>query len=75
MQPAIIGLPAWPITTSGCYHAGKANIDADALSRVSWPECMPDNLDTSLRVTATVVRAIQEAALDQAGLPLGGLQL
>ena len=26
------------------YQAGKTNIDADALSRVSWPECMPDNL-------------------------------
>ena len=26
------------------YRAGKTNIDADALSRVSWPECMPDNL-------------------------------
>ena len=25
------------------YWAGKANINADALSRVSWPECMPDN--------------------------------
>ena len=25
------------------YQAGKANIDVDALSRVSWPECMPEN--------------------------------
>ena len=24
------------------YRAGKANIDADVLSRVSWPGCMPD---------------------------------
>ena len=30
------------------YRAGKTNIDADALCRVSWPECMPDNLGTSL---------------------------
>ena len=28
------------------YRAGKANIDADALSRVSWPGCMPDNTNT-----------------------------
>ena len=47
------------------YWAGKTNIDADALSRVSWPECMPDNLGTSQKVTAAAVRVIQEAALDQ----------
>ena len=28
------------------YRAGKANIDADALSRVSWLGCMPDNTST-----------------------------
>ena len=47
------------------YWDGKTNIDTDALSRVSWPECMPDNLGTSLEVTATAVRAIQEAALEK----------
>ena len=47
------------------YRAGKTNIDADALSRVSWPECMSDNLGTSLKVTAAAVRAIQEAALEK----------
>ena len=47
------------------YQSGKTNIDADALSRVSWPECMPDNLGTSLKVNAAANRAIQEAALDQ----------
>ena len=47
------------------YQAGKTNIDVDALSRVSWPECMPDNLGTSLKVTAAAVRAIQEAALEK----------
>ena len=47
------------------YKAGKTNIDADALSRVSWSECMPDNLGTSLKVTATAARAIQEAALEK----------
>ena len=51
------------------YWAGKANIDADALSRVSWPECMPDNSDPSLKVTTAAVRAIQEATLDQATCP------
>ena len=52
------------------YWAGKANIDVDALSRVSWLECMPDNSDASLKVTATAVRATQEAALDQPACPL-----
>ena len=52
------------------YQAGKTNIDADALSRVSWPECMPDNLGTSLKVTATAVRAIQEAALEKPVCPI-----
>ena len=52
------------------YRAGKTNIDADALSRVSWPECMPDNLGTSLKVTATAVRAIQEAALEKPACPI-----
>ena len=52
------------------YQAGKTNIDADALSRVSWPECMPDSLGTSLKVTAAAVRAIQEAALDKPACPI-----
>ena len=45
------------------YRAGKANIDADALSRVSWPGCMPDSSGTHLKVTATAVWAVQEATL------------
>ena len=52
------------------YWAGKTNIDADALSRVSWPECMPDNLGTCLKVTVTAVRAIQEAALEKPACPI-----
>ena len=52
------------------YRAGKTNIDADALSRVSWPEFMPDNLGTSLKVTATAVRSIQEAALEKPVCPI-----
>ena len=52
------------------YQVGKTNIDADALSRVSWPECMPDNLGTSLKVNAAAIRAIQEAALDQPACPI-----
>ena len=47
------------------YGAGKTNIDVDALSRISWPECMSDNSGTSLKVTAAAVRAIQEAALEK----------
>ena len=52
------------------YWAGKANIDADALSRVSWPKCMPDSSGTSLKVNAAAIRAIQEAALDQPACPI-----
>ena len=52
------------------YWAGKANIDADALSRVSWPECMPDSSGTGLKVNTAAIRAIQEAALDQHACPI-----
>ena len=45
------------------YRAGKVNIDADALSRVSWPGCMPDSSGTHLKVTAAAVQAVQEATL------------
>ena len=45
------------------YRAGNANIDADALLRVSWPGCMPDSSGTHLKLTATAVWAVQEAAL------------
>ena len=37
------------------YRAGKANIDADALLRVSWPGCMPDSSGTHLKVTVAAV--------------------
>ena len=42
------------------YRAGKANIDADALSRVSWLGCMPGNTNTCIKVTAA---AVQETVL------------
>ena len=45
------------------YQARKTNIDADALLKVSWPGCMPDNSGTHLNVTAAAVWAVQEAAL------------
>ena len=45
------------------YQARKTNIDADALSRVSWPGCVPDNSGTHLKVTTAAVQAVQEAAL------------
>ena len=57
------------------YRAGKANIDDNALSRVSWPKCMPGSLGTSLKVNAAAIRAIQEAALDQPACPIEALQL
>ena len=37
------------------YRAGKTNIDVDALSRVSWPGCMPDTSDMHIPVTAVAV--------------------
>ena len=52
------------------YWSGKTNINADALSRVSWPECMPNNSGTGLKVNAVAIRAIQEAALDQPACPI-----
>ena len=52
------------------YQAGKANINANALLRVSWPKCMPDSSGTSLNVNAAAIRAIQEAALDQPACPI-----
>ena len=52
------------------YWAGKSNINADALSRVSWHECMPDNLGTSLKVNTAAIRVIQEAVLDQPACPI-----
>ena len=44
------------------YRAGKSNINADALSRVSWLGCMPNTSNTHLWVTAAVVWAVQKAA-------------
>ena len=71
MQPAIAGVASLVNYNFRLhYQAGKTNIDADALSRVSWPECMPDNLGTSLKVNAAAIRAIQEAALDQPACPI-----
>ena len=52
------------------YWAGKTYIDVDDLSRVSWPECMPGNSGTSLKVTAIAVRAIQEASLEKPVCPI-----
>ena len=52
------------------YRAGKANIDADALSRVSWPGCMPGNTSTCIKVTAAAVQAVQEAALQGPASPI-----
>ena len=37
------------------YQAGKTNIDADALSRVSWLGCIPDSSGTHQKVIATAV--------------------
>ena len=52
------------------YGAGKANIDVDALSRVSWPGCMPDSTSTCIKVTAAAMQAVQEAALQGPSSPI-----
>ena len=43
------------------YQAEKTKIDVDALLRVSWPGCVSDDSGTHLKVTAAVVKAVQEA--------------
>ena len=52
------------------YRAGKTNIDMDALSRVSWPRCMPDTSDMHIQVTAAAVLAVQETALKGSMSPI-----
>ena len=52
------------------YQARKTNIDADILSRVSWPGGMPNNSGTHLKVTAAAVQALQEAALKGPASPI-----
>ena len=45
------------------YRAGKSNIDGDALLKVYWPGCMPDNTNHHIKVTAAAMQAVQEAVL------------
>ena len=45
-------------------RAGKINIDADALLRMSWPGCIPDTSGTHHQVTAAAVQAIEGAILE-----------
>ena len=45
------------------YWARKTNIDADALLRVSWPGCLPDNSGTHFKIAAAAMWAVQEASL------------
>ena len=52
------------------HRAAKANIDADALLRVSLPGCMPDNTSTHIKVTAAAMQAVQEAALQGSASPI-----
>ena len=52
------------------YRAGKASIDADAISGVSWSGCMPGNTSTCSKVTAAAVQAVQEAALQGPTSPI-----
>ena len=52
------------------YWAGKTNVDADALSWVSWPRCMPNSSGTHLKVTAAAVWAVQETVLKGPASPI-----
>ena len=49
------------------YRVGKANKDADALLRVSWPGCMPGNTSTCIKITTA---AVQEAVLQGPASPI-----
>ena len=40
------------------YRASKANNDADALLRVSWPGCIPDSTSIHIKVTAAAIQAV-----------------
>ena len=51
------------------YQARQANIDADALLRVSWPGCISDS-GTHLNITAAAVQAVQEAVLEGPSSPM-----
>ena len=64
MSWVIAGWPALPIIIFNYIRVGKANINADALLRVSWPGCVPDTLGTYHQFTAVVVQAMQEATLE-----------
>ena len=57
------GLPNWPTTTyfTVKYKCGLSNVEADALSRISWPEILAEteDLDVDLKCMDThVVNAI-----------------
>ena len=52
------------------FRAGKANIDVDTLSRVSWPGCMPDSTSTHINVTAATMQAVQDATLQGPARPI-----
>ena len=71
MQPVTDGLQGWKNYNFWLhYQDGKANIDADALLRVSWSGCIPDDSGTHLQVTAAAVWAVQEVALKGLASPI-----
>ena len=43
------------------YQARKADIDADALSRVSWPGYISDDSGTHLKVTAAAMQVLMRS--------------
>ena len=51
------------------YRVGKANVNADALSWVSWPICVPNASCTKNQITAAAVQAMQEATLEGLASP------
>ena len=59
----------WVASLANCnfqlyYRVGKANVNADALSRVALPMCIPNTFGTHHWVTAVAVQAVQEAAIE-----------
>ena len=57
------------------YRAGKANINANALSRVSWPECMPESSGTGSQSQCSSHQSNPGGCLRPTCLPHQGLQL
>ena len=66
----------WWVTSLANYNfwlhcqVGKTNIDTDALLRMFWLRCIPDNSGTHPQVTTAALWAVQEADLGDTTSPI-----